>query len=360
VDAAVIAKVQFGAVKISAASGNVTPTLAAGSAAGNLLAATLTTTTGPFAAPAGWVKGPVVSNTGVDTEIWYYPGNPGGISSAAFTSPGTNSIGELSEWSGVAAVSPLDKSGTATATGVTSATVSTSASVNAAGEMGITAFGLSFGSTQTVTFTAGVGWTKVGSTGAGSAINQYVADYRLSLATGTASELETANKSGNWAAAIATFIPAGACAGGGLSLTSPATVGFPGVTLTGLDQTTTTTAVPVPSDMTGTLNGWKLQGTSTTFVNAASQTLPTNATTVTAASAAAAAGNCSLPTNSVGYPVTLPAGSPAPAAVKLYNAAVGTGGGPANVTLTVVLAIPGNAYKGSYSSTWTFSIASGP
>jgi hypothetical protein len=38
--------------------------------------------------------------------------------------------------------------------------------------------------------------------------------------------------------------------------------------------------------------------------------LPTTATTITGASSSAATGNCSLPTNSVTYPLTLPAGAP--------------------------------------------------
>jgi hypothetical protein len=56
----------------------------------------------------------------------------------------------------------------------------------------------------------------------------------------------------------------------------------------------------------------------------------------------------------------LPAGSSPPTAAKLYNAALNTGGGPATVTLTFQLTVPANAYSGSYSSTWTFTIASGP
>jgi hypothetical protein len=56
----------------------------------------------------------------------------------------------------------------------------------------------------------------------------------------------------------------------------------------------------------------------------------------------------------------LPAGTTAPTAAKVYNAAIGTGGGPLTLTLSFQLAIPANAYAGSYSSTWTFTIASGP
>jgi hypothetical protein len=37
-----------------------------------------------------------------------------------------------------------------------------------------------------------------------------------------------------------------------------------------------------------------------------------------------------------------------------------TGGGPSTVTLTYLLTIPANTYIGTYTSTWTFSIVSGP
>jgi hypothetical protein len=56
----------------------------------------------------------------------------------------------------------------------------------------------------------------------------------------------------------------------------------------------------------------------------------------------------------------LPAASTAPAAVKLFNAAANTGGGPSTVTLTYVLTAPARTFTGTYTSTWTFSIVSGP
>jgi hypothetical protein len=62
----------------------------------------------------------------------------------------------------------------------------------------------------------------------------------------------------------------------------------------------------------------------------------------------------------VTYPLGLPAGATAPTAVKLFNAAGGTGMGPTDVTLNLSLAIPANAYSGGYSSTWTLTVSSGP
>jgi hypothetical protein len=67
-----------------------------------------------------------------------------------------------------------------------------------------------------------------------------------------------------------------------------------------------------------------------------------------------------LPANTVTYPVSLPAATTAPTATKLYNAAPHTGLGPANVMLTFQVTAPANIFIGTYTSTWTISIVSGP
>jgi hypothetical protein len=151
------------------------------------------------------------------------------------------------------------------------------------------------------------------------------------------------------------------CSLGSLTITVPATVTFPGITLNGTDQTTST-PVQLTADDERTLShpGWNITATSTTLTNANSQTLSTSATQITAASATAQTGNCSLPTNSISYPVTVPAGGTPPTAVKVFNAAANTGAGPTLVTLTSGITVPVNSYKGTYTSTWTITIASGP
>jgi hypothetical protein len=67
-----------------------------------------------------------------------------------------------------------------------------------------------------------------------------------------------------------------------------------------------------------------------------------------------------MPTNSVAYPLTIPAAATAPTAVKVYNAAADTGAGPVTVTPTISMAVPSSAASGGYTSTWTFTEASGP
>jgi hypothetical protein len=356
--AAAIASVQTG-TEATSTSGSVTPTLASASTAGNLLVAVLgnanTGSSAAFSGPANWVNATGVFQSGTGrVEIWYYPNNPGGITSARFTaSTGTNTIaGQLSEWSGAAFTSPVDATGTTTGASATSVTVSTSAATTITGDLGITAFATAI--KPITTFTAGTGWSHLLNDGT----RGYVADHKSGLAIATQSETETASSATKWAAIIVAFKPG--CTGGSLTLGAPSTVTFPSVTLTGLDQSATITGAFSPNDQTNSNAGWNVAGTSTTFKNAASQVLPTTATQVTGASVSTATQNCSLPTNSIVYPVTLPAGSVAPAAAKLYNAAANTGAGPSNLTLTFKLAVAANTFKGTYTSTWTFTISSGP
>ena len=44
----------------------------------------------------------------------------------------------------------------------------------------------------------------------------------------------------------------------------------------------------------------------------------------------------------------------------MFDAAAGTGAGPVNVSLTAALNVPGNARIGTYTSTWTLTLSSGP
>lgn len=102
-----------------------------------------------------------------------------------------------------------------------------------------------------------------------------------------------------------------------------------------------------------------MTATSTTFTSGI-RTLPTTAAQITAASVSSGSGTCSLPVNQIDYPVTVPAAGSAPAAVKVFDASAGTGAGPVTVALTANLNVPGNARVGTYTSTWTLTLASGP
>jgi len=151
----------------------------------------------------------------------------------------------------------------------------------------------------------------------------------------------------------------------------PGNVTFPATTLNGTNQTKTATLGLDVSDATGSGTGWNITATSTTFTGGCTgtgctaPTLPTSATTVgTAPTVACDTGvTCTVATNAITYPYTLPAGATAPVATKAYNAGANTGMGNQTVTPTFSLAIPANQLIGNasaFTSTWTISLVSGP
>ncbi len=131
-------------------------------------------------------------------------------------------------------------------------------------------------------------------------------------------------------------------------------------TVTGTTQTLSSTW---PLDVSnGGSAGWSLSATSTTWTNG-THTLPTTATTITATPTVAcdSPGNCTQATNTVTYgPYVLPAGPTAPTATKLFNAAAASGTGNQTITPAMKLTIPGSPYAGSYGTTLTLTLASGP
>lgn len=359
---AAIALVHKGALATQSGIYTTTATITS-TTAGDLLVASLedfnsNCATNTYSAPTGWVEAASVCRTGdaSPTEIWYYPDVPAGITSVVFTNSlnGASTAVQLSEWSGVDSSSPLDQTGTVgTTTASTTPTVTTTGDVAVSGELAVTLFNTSQGLSS---FTPGSGWTSL-LTNAGDGLES---DYTIGPSSGAkASESITSNPQTGYSGVIATFEPA--CSGGSLTDTPPADIDFTG-TLDGASTSTTTSFAVTVDDQTGSGSGWNLDGTSTTFTNG-THTLSSTATTVTSATPAADSGNCTLPVNdtsNVSYPVTLPAGATAPAAVKLFSDKAGDGMGPANITFDAKVILPANAYAGTYSSTWTFTIASGP
>jgi hypothetical protein len=148
---------------------------------------------------------------------------------------------------------------------------------------------------------------------------------------------------------------------GSLTLTSSASPST-SVTLNGTDQTPTYTMPMSAKDETGSGSGWNLTITSTQFSTGGGSphTLATNASTMTGITSSCAQGTCTGPTNSISYPLAVPAGSGPPTAVKFFNAAANTGMGDFTVTPTVQIDIPANSYAGTYTSTVTLAVVSGP
>ncbi len=147
---------------------------------------------------------------------------------------------------------------------------------------------------------------------------------------------------------------------GSLSLTAPATVAF-AATLSGADQTVTATQSLDVLDGTGAGTGWNVTATSTTFT-AGAHTLSATAVTepVAPTQSCDAATTCTLATNAVGYPFVLPAATIAPTAAKIISAAAATGLGAQTSVHTMQLAVPASTFAGAYTSTWTYSLVSGP
>jgi hypothetical protein len=142
---------------------------------------------------------------------------------------------------------------------------------------------------------------------------------------------------------------------------TPANVTFPVTGLTGKNLTVTKTQPFDVGDARGTGAGWNVTATSTVFKNG-THTLAATATTVGSAPTVEcdAEATCTKATSGVTYPYTLPAGETMPTATKLFDAAETTGMGDQTVTPTWSLAVPANAYHGTYTATWEFTLATGP
>jgi len=192
----------------------LTPSLPAPSIAGTLLVATISSDPSPnkTTAPVGWQLA-VDINQAVEgrTEIWYYPNNPGGITTVQFATNPAGIAGQmqLTEWNGVLAVAPLDQTGSQAVAGLsTTTTVSTSGATAQAAELVITNIG--FQSPAGQTYTRGASWNSLLNDTPGG----FASDYRLDLPAAVAGESVSVSHSTAWSNAIATFRPSGVGAGG--------------------------------------------------------------------------------------------------------------------------------------------------
>lgn len=162
-------------------------------------------------------------------------------------------------------------------------------------------------------------------------------------------------------AIVATMAVAGAALALGVSGTITGTSGIaldPGSaptftgTLSGSDQTVTYQPNLTVTDARGTGAGWHLTVSATALTDGTHNL----AQSITSVNQACASGStCTLPTSSVSLPVAL--GS---SGTSFYSSAAGYGLGKVGVDPTVSVAIPGNSYAGSYSSTVTFATVAGP
>lgn len=140
----------------------------------------------------------------------------------------------------------------------------------------------------------------------------------------------------------------------GVSLNLPANPSLSD-TLDGSDQTVSYAPLLGVVDARGSGAGWNLQISATSFSDGSGHTLAPG--TVTAVAAACHTGSTCTAASSAGiaYPLTVTA-----TAAKFFNAALNSGLGKIDVTPTVEVAIPGNAYAGTYTSTVTLAATTGP
>jgi hypothetical protein len=115
-------------------------------------------------------------------------------------------------------------------------------------------------------------------------------------------------------------------------------------------------------DTRGTGAGWNETVTSTQFTTGApgNFTLPATASTVTGVSTAGGTGANTAPADGISYPIGVPSAPSAPTPVKFFDSTTNSGMGRFTISPTVAVFVPQDSYAGTYTSTLTLGIASGP
>lgn len=166
---------------------------------------------------------------------------------------------------------------------------------------------------------------------------------------------------------------------GPLSLTSPGSLTW-GATLNGTNQNIVDAVQAdqqfTVNDATGTGTGWHITLSATTFtsgVNTLSNTgtfvFNGNASSVAAsvAPSATCSASCVPPVNTATYPVAITTASSAPPVSTVYDVSAGSGLGPVILggaspanPVGWWVEVPANARAGTYTSTVTVAVVSGP
>jgi hypothetical protein len=326
-----------------------------GVASGNVLVATITAAgTGAITPPSGWTVIKDTTTTLRQTSYYHVAGS--GEPGSYTWSLGSSRLasGGIAAYSGVDTNVPVDAS--ATNSGASGNATVPSVTTNFAGDLVIAAVGYT-GTWASNSVTPGASTTErydVSNAGTESE----GADFNQATAGATPTKTATPATSGAWIAEAIALDPSTTAT---LTLSTTASPSF-SASLPAGDQTPTY-ALPltVLDTRTGSAAGWNLTITSTQFSAGSGHTLATSASSAqSVASVCAGGASCVSPTNSVTYPLTVPAASTAPSAVKLANAAAGTGTGIFAITPTIGVTVPANSFAGSYTSTLTIALVSGP
>ncbi|HVJ09778.1 MAG TPA: N,N-dimethylformamidase beta subunit family domain-containing protein [Acidisarcina sp.] len=274
-------------------------------------------------------------NQNVTTYLWYVPSCKGGANTVTLI-PSTAAALEIhvSEWSGVSATNPVDKS--ASATGNSASVSSGAATTTANGEL---IYGYTF---LLNTASAGTGFTSI------SLVNGDMSEYELQPAAGSIAATFT-QTSGYWLALMATFRPSNATQGGISGTISPVSGGS-GATVT-LSGPVTATAT---SDSSGNYSFVGLPDGTYTVTPTKSGVSFTPATQSVTVAGTTVTG--------VNFTANLPVLSVSP--TGLFFAAVQGGGNPPTSTVNITNTGGGSfTYTASSDSAWlnaTPAIGSAP
>ncbi len=139
---------------------------------------------------------------------------------------------------------------------------------------------------------------------------------------------------------------------GTLSITTPpANFSYSG-TLTGDVLNLSSSFAVSVNDATGSKAGWNLQATIGTLTSG-TDTIPAANHTIQSVATSGVTGTA--PVNAITYPMALPTSGG-----KIFNSAAAKGMGKSTETFTTQLVVPADAAAGSYSTTLTVTIVSGP
>lgn len=158
------------------------------------------------------------------------------------------------------------------------------------------------------------------------------------------------------AAALASNLTATANVSGtaGISFSLPSNPSFSD-TLDGSDQLVSYAPVLGIVDARGSGAGWNISMSATAFDDGSGHTFGAGSIS-TVAQACHSGSSCTTATTSgITYPLALTT-----TAAKVFNAAADSGMGKVDITPTVQVSVPGNAYAATYTSTVTLAAATGP
>jgi WxL domain surface cell wall-binding len=165
---------------------------------------------------------------------------------------------------------------------------------------------------------------------------------------------------------------------GTLTLASPSSLAWAaqenGVNQSSVDEVPGDQTLTV-NDSTGTTSGWNVTVSATTF-SSGSHPLPdtgrlefngSTSSLIGTAPSATCVGPCVVPVDTTTYPVAIDTAASSPDAFTIYDASAGTGtgvialgGASAAHPIGWWIQVPASAYAGSYTSTLTLTLVSGP